>query len=81
MGRARTEPGVKFLGQMRSEGLEENQEIAQHGLRFRFPSDGVVDKNHQGGNGRVEAEAVKVFGDFFDTGVSVLSWAGVGAMS
>ena len=57
---------------MRREGLEQNQEIAQHGNRLRFPGHRVVHKNHQRGNRRVEAQAVEVFGDFLDAGVQRL---------
>ena len=54
---------------MRGKGLEQNQEIAQHGNRLGFPGHGFVHKNHQRRNGRVETQTIEVFGDFLDAGV------------
>ena len=68
----RVELGPEFFGEMRREGLEQDQEIAQHRDRLGLPGHRFVDEDHQGGDGGVEAQAVEVFGDLLDAGVQRL---------
>ena len=63
---------------MRRKWLEQEQKIAQDGGWLAFPTNRLVDKNHQGGNGGVETQAIQIFGHFFDTGLQCFELIGAG---
>src|ERR1041385_5165834 len=54
---------------MRSERLEQDDEITHHNQRLLFPGHRFINKYHQSRDGCIESHAIQIFSHLFDAGM------------